>query len=145
MEKRHEENSRGVMGIIILIYLLITCAVLIAEEKPCNKKQENNVKTLLNGINSNNTGVRKSSIYFAGKYKIEAAVDVLSEQLVEEKDESIKYLIVMSLAKIGSPKSFAVIKNMSEKDKSAKFKNIGCQIVKEYCSDTNYISLSKTK
>ena len=145
MEKRYEDKSRMLMGLVIFIYLLISCAVLLAEEKPKTVITKNNVKTLLCGIKSSNIGLRKSSIYFAGKYKIEEAVEILSNQLPKENDESIKYLIVISLAKIGSEKSLEVIKHMCKIDKSLKFKNIGYEIVKQHYGDTNFYSLKNSR
>ncbi|MFH0736650.1 MAG: HEAT repeat domain-containing protein [bacterium] len=145
MEKRYENNSRRVMGFVIFIYLLISCAVLMAQEKPKAVIQNRHVKTLLCGINSSNMGLRKSSIYFAGKYKIEEAIEPLSKQLLKEKDETIKYLIVISLSKIGSEKSLEVIKQMCKTEKSQKFKNIGYQIVETHYGDSNYFSLQKNK
>ena len=52
------------------------------------------------GLNSDNEGLRKSCIYFAGKYKMTEFVDILKEQLSEEKDPETSLLIVYALYQI---------------------------------------------
>ena len=58
------------------------------------------VKNYLRGITSDNTGLRKSCITFAGKYKISEAIDTLTDQLNIENDPEIHKLISNALFEI---------------------------------------------
>ena len=60
------------------------------------------IKNILQGIQSENDGVRMSCIYFAGKYKILEASQSLVEELKNPKNDELCPMLVWSLYQIGN-------------------------------------------
>ncbi|MCW8961529.1 MAG: HEAT repeat domain-containing protein [Ignavibacteriaceae bacterium] len=90
------------------------------------------LQNLVAGIQSDNTGVKRSSIYFAGKYRIAETEDVLIAQLKEEKDPSTRILIALVLYEMGSEEGLIEVKKLSMNDKDAKVRRMATQIYNEY-------------
>lgn len=58
------------------------------------------VDNLLAGIHSENLGLQKSSMFFAGYYKIEEAVEALREEMLSNENPSVKILAALALYEI---------------------------------------------
>lgn len=100
----------------------------------------NNIYALDNlksGINSENTGVRKSSIYFAGKYKINEVVNNLIERLEKENEPSVRLLIAYSFYEINDDEGMKAVKHLSITDKNLKVKSISYSLYKDYVDNLN--------
>ena len=87
---------------------------------------------LIAGIHSENDGVRRNSIYFAGYYKIVETEDALIAQLKKEKDPSTRILISLVLYELGSEEGLFEVKNLSLSDEDAKVRRMAAQIFNEY-------------
>jgi len=61
------------------------------------------------GIQSENTGLRKSAVYMAGVYRINGLVKALVKQFSKEKDDDVKVMIALALYMIGDEKGIAAI------------------------------------
>lgn len=83
------------------------------------------------GISSENDGVRKSSIYFAGKYRIQELEDNLIEQLSEENNPAVKVLIALALFEMDSEKGMEAVKNLSLTDQNEKVRKMAYFIYNE--------------
>jgi hypothetical protein len=94
------------------------------QDKLGSKKYSKAVSNLMAGINSENLGLKKSCIYYAGLYEIPEAVDVLIKQMKNESDPDVKILIALSLYKIGDTKGYSMIKAAAEKDNDPKVRNM---------------------
>ena len=90
------------------------------------------LENLIAGINSENDGVRRNSIYFAGYYKIVETEDALIAQLKKEKDPSTRILISLVLFELGSEEGLLEVKDLSLNDKDAKVRRMSTQIYSEY-------------
>jgi len=90
------------------------------------------LQNLVAGIQSDNTGVKRSSIYFAGKYRIAETEDVLIAQLKEEKDPSTRILIALVLYEMGSEEGLLEVKDLSLNDEDARVRRMAFQIYNEY-------------
>ena len=90
------------------------------------------LENLIAGIHSENDGVRRNSIYFAGYYKIVEAEDALIDQLKDEKDPSTRILISLVLYELGSEEGLLEVKDLSLNDKDAKVRRMATQIYNEY-------------
>jgi HEAT repeat protein len=100
------------------------------------------LQNLVAGIQSDNTGLKRSSIYFAGKYRIAETEDVLIAQLKEEKDPSTRILIALVLYEMGSEKGLLEVKNLSLNDENVKVRRMAVQIYNEYLVNDTKGSLS---
>jgi len=90
------------------------------------------LQNLVAGIQSDNTGVKRSSIYFAGKYRIAETESALIAQLKEEKDPSTRILIALVLYEMGSEEGLSEVKELSQNDEDAKVRRMATQIFSEY-------------
>ena len=90
------------------------------------------LENLIAGIHSENDGVRRNSIYFAGYYKIIEAEDALIAQLKKEKDPSTRILIALVLYELVSEEGLLKVKNLSQNDENAKVRRMATQIYNEY-------------
>ena len=90
------------------------------------------LENLIAGIHSENDGVRRNSIYFAGYYKIVETEDALIAQLKKESDPSTRILIALVLYELGSEEGLLEVKDLSLKDKNAKVRRMAAQIYNEY-------------
>ena len=121
---------------------LLTAVLLAAVLTGSVYAQKNSIKdvttneyalqNLVAGIQSDNTGVKRSSIYFAGKYRIAETEDVLIAQLKEENDPSTRILIALVLYEMGSEEGLLEVKNLSLNDEDAKVRRMATQIYNEY-------------
>jgi len=95
-------------------------------------KNEYALKNLVAGIQSDNTGVKRSSIYFAGKYRIAEAEGTLIDQLTEEEDAGTRILIALVLYEMGSEEGLMEVHKLSLNDKDSKVRRMATQIFNEY-------------
>jgi HEAT repeat protein len=118
---------------VVLLAVLLTGS-LYAQKNSINDLTSNKyaLQNLVAGIQSDNTGVKRSSIYFAGKYRIAETEDVLIAQLKEEKDPSTRILIALVLYEMGSEEGLIEVKKLSMNDKDAKVRRMTTQIYNEY-------------
>ncbi len=96
-------------------------------------------KNLITAIQSDNLGLKKSGIYFAGKYEIDELTGVLVDALRKEKDPSVKILIGLALYRIGNEEGFEAIKNISLIEKDKEVKRMFAAIVEQIKTDKNII------
>jgi len=122
------------------IFLTVTflAAFLIssanAQKQSINDITSNNyaLPNLIAGIHSDNLGIKRSSIYFAGKYKIAETEDELMNQLKREEDPSTRILIALVLYEMGSEEGLNDVKDISLNDEDAKVRRITIQIYNDY-------------
>ena len=94
------------------------------------------VKNYLVGIKSDNLGLRTSSAYFIGEYKIEEGIIPLIRILNKENNEEARIMAALSLAKIGTGKSVYAIKQAAVFDSSERVRTLCARFY-------NYLTLSQ--
>lgn len=139
MERRIKNRFYQLTGLIVLILLLSDS--VFSQQYKSEKLTECAVNNLLVGIKSDNDGLRRSSIYMAGKYKIEKMVNVLSEMLEAENDANTRILIALSLYQIGSENVLPAVRKASLNDKDVKVKKI-CTEIYNALIQNNYLSIN---
>ena len=131
--KTTKSKSKTTLAAIALFALLFTTA--LNAQKTITKaelKQKRMISNLVNGINSDNEGLKRSAIYFAGKYKVEEAVDALVDQLEMETSTENKYLISLSLYLIGDEKGIEAVKKVAAFDNDPRAKRLAAAVYYEY-------------
>jgi hypothetical protein len=113
------------------------------EKAPKPLFKENAIKNLIVAIKSENEGLRKSGIYFAGLYEIKEAVETLVEEFKNEKNPKIRVLIALSLYRIGDEKGMESIYTAALHDNDSKVKRICIAIANEYNTGKAVITLTK--
>lgn len=133
-------KTAATMLIVLLVVTMTIGSEVKAQSSNYKNITKNSIATLLDGIQSDNQGVRKSSIYMAGLYKIEETVDALIKGLKSEKDANIKVLIALSLYNIGDPKGMEAVKYLSENDQDTKVKRMSTALYNAFVENNLSIS-----
>ena len=87
---------------------------------------------LLDGISSKNDGVKRSSIYFVGYYRIAEAEKALIEQLKKEQNPSNRILIALVLYELGSDDGLLEVKKLASNDDNQKVRRMSTHIYNEF-------------
>jgi hypothetical protein len=121
-------------GFLILFAMAIltnsTYADLQNELKCRDKKAA--IANLIHGIKSDNLGLMKCSVYFAGKYRVKEAVPVLIEELNSVNDSNCKVLIALSLYLIGDKDGIEAVYKIAKTDRNERVRHMCNAIYVEY-------------
>ena len=125
---------------LLIMAVLMTGAVAAQNPAPAEKKfSKTEITNLLNGLNSENTGLMKSSVYMAGKYRVSEAVKTLTSLLAEEKDPAVRLLIARALYEIGDYDGMMAVYELSRSDKDVKVRNISRALYNDFAPDTENV------
>ena len=94
-------------------------------------------ENLLEGVQSENLGLKISSAYFLGEYKTEKAVMPLIKMLHTEKEESARIQAALSLIKIGNSKGVFMVKQAAKFDESKRVRNFCAKFYNAYLQMNN--------
>lgn len=83
----------------LLLAILTASTVILAQSQKNLTKNE--TQNLLMAIGSDNIGLKKSAMYFAGYYKVVEAAEALKNEMHNNADPSIQILAALSLFEIG--------------------------------------------
>ena len=92
------------------------------------------IVNILNGIQSDNHGVKISCIYFAGKYKIVEVSQYLVEEMKNSDNEELCQMLVWSLYQISDESCCKKLKTIFENHPSEKIRDFCNYLhkIKEY-------------
>lgn len=121
-------KSLTVVMAIVLLTGSVSGQTLVSDAK----KQKRAIDNLIVGIQSSNEGVKRDCIYFAGKYEIAEAVNVLVDELKCEKNPRDRALIALALYRIGDEKGIQAVYEAALTETDAKVKRTCNAIVAEY-------------
>jgi hypothetical protein len=132
--------SRKQTAIALTLLLVLVAGInqnLLAQPNSISNvtKNEYALDNLKAGINSENNGIRKSAIYFAGKYRIAEVVNSLVKRLENEQEASI--LIAYSLYEIKDAEGMKAVKELSLIDKNVKVKRMSFNLYDEYLNNSS--------
>lgn len=120
--------------LVLVIGLLLSNSIFAQNSLSEFTKNKYALDNLIMGIHSDNEGVRKSAIYFAGKYKVLESAEVLIEQLKKEENPGIKVLIALALFEMESKEGLDAVRKLSKNDESVRVRNMATFICNEYTS-----------
>lgn len=126
---------KTVTTLVVLLVIALNADIgLQAQSNKYKNITQHSIETLKQGIKSDNPGLRKSSIYMAGLYKIDEAVDALTEQLAKEKSSGTKILIALALYNIGNPDGMEAVKELAKRDSDKEVKRMSTVLYREFVS-----------
>jgi hypothetical protein len=141
MESRFKNRVSKTVTLITVL-LLFAGSISQAQVNIPVKLKEHGIKNLLAGINSENSGLKRSSVYFAGKYKLTDAINTLADQLTKVENANTRLLIALALYQIGSDESFSVIKKAAINDDDPKVRRI-CREIYNTFLENSYTASSE--
>lgn len=122
----------------IVVVLMLIAATPEIRSQSTDRINLNSITSLKNGITSNNAGLRKSSIYMAGLYKVKEVAPLLAEEMKKELDPSTKILIALSLFKTGDENFFGTIETMAKMEKDDEARRMMYAITEQIKMDRTY-------
>ena len=136
------KRNMNLTAAVLIGGMLMVSSLGYAKNNPTelNMKNKAEVENQKAGIKSENTGLKRSSIYFAGYYKIAEVVPTLTETLKKESDPKTRILIALVLYKIGDGKSIDLVKEMAEKDSNTEVRRMCTCIYEAYMNGNTEIA-----
>ena len=133
MKSRNSAKSK-IFTFVLVIAMLLPASFILAQNNSIKDVTSHKyaLDNLLGGIKSENEGVRRSSIYFAGKYKISEAEQALIEQLKNEPNPKTRTLIAFVLFELGSEDGLAEVKKLARSDVDPKVRRMSTHLIKEF-------------
>ena len=123
------------LGLVVLALFLMSCSF----QPKTNLDQQvelpdKSVIILLNGIRSDNYGVKMSSIYLAGKYNIVDVSQGLVEVMKNSNDDELCKMLIWSLYEIGNDSCCEELRAIVKNHPSEKIRDFcaNLQKIKEY-------------
>jgi HEAT repeat protein len=128
------KNGNRTISTVLLIAIVLLSSSAVAQKTPIKDVTSNEyaLQNLIAGINSENDGVRRSSIYFAGKYRIAEVEDELISQLKEEENPSTRILIALVLYEMGSIEGLIAVQLLAQTDADAGVRRMATHIYNEH-------------
>ncbi|NUN10358.1 MAG: hypothetical protein HUU54_14385 [Ignavibacteriaceae bacterium] len=128
------------LTVVTLMFVLVLFSSAFAQKPAAVKMSNAAIGNLVNALNSENDGLRRSAIYLAGKNKVKEVVDVLIERLNKEKEAGMKILTALSLYNIGDNRGMEKVHLAAVTDPDLRVRRMCTAIFSEYLSDNNYNS-----
>lgn len=130
--------------LVLTLALTLTLGYMNVLGQNTDRLHKNGIPNLKQAVQSENTGLKKSAIYMAGKYKIAEMVEPLVNQLAKEDDDNVKVLIALSLYEIGDEKGIDAIQDLVYRENPGRVKRMTEALVYEYYKDEdNLTALAK--
>jgi HEAT repeat protein len=145
MKAQKAKNSTLIVILLLAIVLLSPAAIAQNQSIIDVTTNEHALKNLIAGIQSENNGVKRSSIYFAGKYRIAEAEEALISQLKEENDPSTRILIALVLYEMGSREGLLAVQQLVQNDDNEHVRRMATHIYNEYLINDLNSSISLVK
>lgn len=128
---------------LVLAAVTFIANTAIAQESKQNPISKRAIENLKVGIMSDNNGLKRNSIYFAGKYRIAESVDALVAELNDTEDPSTRVLIAMSLYLIGEPKGLEAVYEIAKTDDNSRVRRLCNAIYAEYVKANESVASSE--
>ena len=119
---------------ILIVALLfgITAASFGNDDKTKNDVSENTIASLLEGLTSDNLGLKSSSAFMLGELKVTRAIIPLLRVLHNDKNEEIRISAALALYKIGTPLSIYAVKQAGRFDESKRVNKLAQKFYYDY-------------
>jgi HEAT repeat protein len=112
-------------GLLICTIILSTNLLASSPDKAKSALSTEFIEdNLLEGLSSDNMGLRISTAYYLGEYKTQKAVIPLIKMLHSEKEEVARIQAALSLIKIGDSKGVFMVKQAAKFDESRRVRNL---------------------
>lgn len=118
----------------LLLLMTFTMGTLDVSAKPKTKVNvtQNTVQSLIEGLNSENLGLKSSSAYMIGELQLSKAVIPLMKILHQDENEDIRIAAALALYKIGSPVAIHAVKQSIRFDDSERVSKHCASFYNEY-------------
>ena len=122
------------LTITVILITILAIATLDISAKPKIKVKitENTVSSLIEGLNSDNLGLKSSSAYMIGELQLSKAVIPLMRILHQDENDEMRIVAALALYKIGSPIAIQAVKQSIRFDESERVSKLCASFYSEY-------------
>ena len=126
-----------VFNLAILLILISLPGLARNGNKESRDNSQNTVLSLMNGLQSNNIGLKTSCAYLLGELKVEEAIIPLMKTLRCCKCEEVRIAAALALYKIGTPLSIHAVKQAGIFDESERVNRMASKFYFDYLRNKN--------
>ena len=129
-----ESPMKKIFTIPILIVLMFSNSALTFANGGLKKadNRDNTIASLLEGLSSENTGLKSGSAYMLGELKVTSAVIPLMKVLRNDSNVQVRIAAALALYKIGTPISINAVKKAIRFDESGRLKKLAQNFYAEF-------------
>jgi len=134
------KNIASVFAFLFSLLLSITSNAQDLSNLHFNEKALGN---LVMGVTSENEGLKRSSIYYAGKYRVSELSNVILDEMKNETNPEMRCLMAMSLYKIKDADAMDYITKLARYESDKKVRNMCRAITELYSLEKSEILANK--
>ena len=126
------KNLATIVTVLILIITLSTTA--FAGDKSTKKYEcsQNTISSLIEGLNSDNMGLKTSCAYLLGELDVTEGIIPLMRLLRNDECEEVRICAALALYKIGTPISIFAVKQAIRFDESKRVSKLAAKFYYDY-------------
>ena len=119
--------------LVLTVFLLVLSSTAFAGDgKSEVAVKESTIASLMEGLTSDNLGLKSSCAYMLGELKVTEAIIPLMRILHNDLNEELRISAALALYKIGTPMSIHAVKQAGRFDESARVNKLAQNFYTEY-------------
>ena len=119
------------LALTVLLFVLSSTAVAADDNSEADVK-ESTIASLMEGLTSDNLGLKASCAYMLGELKVTGAIIPLMRILHNDVNEELRISAALALYKIGTPISIYAVKQAGKFDESERVNKLAQNFYTEY-------------
>ena len=117
---------------LTLLLLVLSSTTFAGDGKSEVNVKESTIASLMNGLTSDNLGLKASCAYMLGELKVTGAIIPLMRILHNDVNEELRISAALALYKIGTPMSIHAVKQAGRFDDSGRVNKLAQNFYTEY-------------
>jgi hypothetical protein len=126
------KNFTAIFTILFLIITLSTTAFAGDNSTKKSEYSQNTISSLIEGLKSDNTGLKTSCAYLLGELNVTEGIIPLMRLLRNDDCEQVRICAALALYKIGTPISIFAVKQAIRFDESERVNNLAAKFYYDY-------------
>jgi hypothetical protein len=115
-----------------VLLLVLSSTAFAADDKSEVDVKESTIASLMEGLTSENLGLKSSCAYMLGELKVTEAIIPLMRILHNDVNEELRISAALALYKIGTPMSIHAVKQAGRFDESERVNKLAQNFYTEY-------------
>jgi len=126
------KNLTTTVTVLILIITLFTTAFAGDNSTKKYEYTQNTISSLIEGLKSDNTGLKTSCAYLLGELNVTEGIIPLMRLLRNDESEEVRICAALALYKIGTPISIFAVKQAIRFDESKRVSKLAAKFYYDY-------------
>ncbi len=126
------KNFTAFVTVLILIIILSTTSFAGDNSTKKYERTQNTVSSLIEGLNSDNIGLKTSCAYLMGELNVTEGIIPLMRLLRNDESEEVRICAALALYKIGTPISIFAVKQAIRFDESDRVSRLAAKFYYDF-------------